>query len=671
MSLFGALFTGVSALTAQSQSIAMISNNIANVNTTGYKRVDAAFSSLVTTESRTARYTPGSVIANREARINQQGAIQQTNSTTDLAISGSGFFVVQRTPTGTQEALYTRAGAFSENKQGYLVNTAGYYLMGWPLDVNGRLPSGQAELSSLRPVDVAFLGGLTRPTTEANLAVNLNAAETKVAYPVSATQASQFTRGLRVYDSLGTPQDLEFQFIKSQSPTAIATSSVGGTGLSLSTDLTSLANIADGDQLTVEVGGRTSTFTINTGTTVQSFINTLNTDAGIGNYIFAELNSSNQLVIKSADVNEELTLTSGPVVTSTGVVSALGYATATNHSTSTSTQGTVLTPTTVIASLADADATEDLSIGVGPLGPVNFAIGAGTTVQQLIDAINADGTLGTGVADGVTASLVDGQIRIRANNPNLLVTVADNVIAAGNGLATALGMRSGLGFPPPTFPAPGTNIYPSGGLENTPNSEGWWNLRIVNLGTGAIEDNGYINFNSGGGLNALADADGERKIELTGINWGNGSTFQDINVQIGSFTSFSGEYNVVFSDQNGAELGLRTGVEIDREGIVIARFSNGQTANLYKLPLSTFTAPNSLAEGSGNVYTETSESGSFNLREAGAGGAGLIEGSTLEASNVDLADEFSKMIITQRAYSAGTKVINTADEMTEELLRLR
>jgi flagellar hook protein FlgE len=127
----------------------------------------------------------------------------------------------------------------------------------------------------------------------------------------------------------------------------------------------------------------------------------------------------------------------------------------------------------------------------------------------------------------------------------------------------------------------------------------------------------------------------------------------------------------VFSDQNGAELGLRTGVEIDQDGIVIARFSNGQTSDLYKLPVSTFTASNALAESSGNVYSETSESGSFNLREAGQGGAGLVQGSTVEASNVDLADEFSKMIITQRAYSAGTKVISTADEMTEELLRLR
>lgn len=553
MSLFGSLFTGVSALSAQSQSMGMISNNIANVNTIGYKRSDASFTSLVTTEGNNALYSPGSVSANREQKITQQGALQQTGSTTDLSISGNGFFVVQRAPTGMQEAYYTRAGSFRENNQGYLVNSAGFYLMGWPLDTEGNLPAGQAELSSLRPVDVAFLGGLTRPTTAGTLALNLNSEEDKVTYPVSPTQASQFTRGLRVYDSLGAPQDLEFQFVKTTSPTAQANSAVGGAGLTLSTDLTTLPDVDAGEEISITVDGVTSTFTISAGMTTQDLINQINNDYDIGPLVFAEM-SGNQLSIK-------------------------------------------------------------------------------------------------------------------ANNVNSPLTIADGAVVAGAGAATALGLPPTS--TPPTFPATGTNIYPTGGLENTPNSEGWWSLRVVNTATGMTIDSGYMNFNSNGSLNALPDADGNKEIVLNNINWGNGSEFQNLDISIANFTQFAGEYNVIFSDQNGAELGLRTGVEIDRDGIVIARFSNGQTANIYKLPISTFTNPNGLSEASGNVFSETSESGSFNLRQAGQGGSGLIEGATLESSNVDLADEFSKMIITQRAYSAGTKVISTADEMTEELLRLR
>jgi flagellar hook protein FlgE len=180
-----------------------------------------------------------------------------------------------------------------------------------------------------------------------------------------------------------------------------------------------------------------------------------------------------------------------------------------------------------------------------------------------------------------------------------------------------------------------------------------------------------MNFTPNGTINALPDTDGNIDIELAGINWGNGSALQTIEVDISRFSQFSGNYTVLFADQNGAELGLRTAIDIDREGFVIARFSNGATSRLYKLPLVTFSNANGLQEISGTAYSETELSGEENLREAGTGGAGFIEPSTLEMSNVDLADEFAKLIVSQRAYSANTKVITTVDQMTEELLRLR
>ena len=127
----------------------------------------------------------------------------------------------------------------------------------------------------------------------------------------------------------------------------------------------------------------------------------------------------------------------------------------------------------------------------------------------------------------------------------------------------------------------------------------------------------------------------------------------------------------MLTNQNGAELGLRTGIELTREGIVVARFSNGASADLYKIPLITFANDNGLTEVSGTAYSESEESGEENLREAGTGGAGFVEPSTLEASNVDLADEFARLIISQRAFGAATKVITTVDQMTEDLLRLR
>ena len=172
-------------------------------------------------------------------------------------------------------------------------------------------------------------------------------------------------------------------------------------------------------------------------------------------------------------------------------------------------------------------------------------------------------------------------------------------------------------------------------------------------------------------LGVAPDAQGNVDLELSQIDWGNGSEPQNIDIDIERFSQFSGNYDVIFSDQNGAELGLRTGVEITREGVVVARFSNGATADLYKVPLATFANANGLTEVSGTAYSENEMSGEENLREAGMGGAGFLESSTVESSNVDLADEFAKLIVSQRAFSANTRVINTVDQMTEDLLRLR
>ena len=122
---------------------------------------------------------------------------------------------------------------------------------------------------------------------------------------------------------------------------------------------------------------------------------------------------------------------------------------------------------------------------------------------------------------------------------------------------------------------------------------------------------------------------------------------------------------------NGALFGSLSSVNINEQGVVVANFDNGITKNLYKLPLATFTNANGLQAKTGNAFISTDDSGDFNLQEASVGGAGLVASSSLEASTVDLAEEFTNMIITQRAFSASARIITTADEMLEELIRLK
>jgi flagellar hook protein FlgE len=137
------------------------------------------------------------------------------------------------------------------------------------------------------------------------------------------------------------------------------------------------------------------------------------------------------------------------------------------------------------------------------------------------------------------------------------------------------------------------------------------------------------------------------------------------------FTQSGAISQLVSSDVNGALFGAFESVFIDEEGTVIAKFDNGTSKEIYKIPIATFANPNGLQNRDGNAFDETPESGTFTLREATLGGAGKIISSATEASTVDIAEEFTRMIVTQRSYSAAGKIITTADEMLEELIRLK
>jgi flagellar hook protein FlgE len=141
--------------------------------------------------------------------------------------------------------------------------------------------------------------------------------------------------------------------------------------------------------------------------------------------------------------------------------------------------------------------------------------------------------------------------------------------------------------------------------------------------------------------------------------------------QLGGITQFDSPSTITSSTSDGSLYGDVAGVEIDKEGYVSALFTNGISRRVYKLPVATFINPDGLNSEAGGAYRMSNASGNFSLKEAGTGGAGFVESSALEASTVDLAQEFSNMIITQRAYSASSKIITTADDMMDELIRMK
>ena len=140
---------------------------------------------------------------------------------------------------------------------------------------------------------------------------------------------------------------------------------------------------------------------------------------------------------------------------------------------------------------------------------------------------------------------------------------------------------------------------------------------------------------------------------------------------VDGFSQLSGDYQLNYISQNGNKFGNFAGLTVGEDGIVTALFDNGVTTPIFMIPVSTFVNPNGMESMTGNVFQQTDVSGLPTLREAGSAGAGVIAGAALESSTVDLGEEFTAMITTQRAYSAAAKIITTSDEMLEELVRIK
>lgn len=432
MSLYGALYTGVAGLSANSRAMATTSTNIANVNTVGYKTTKTEFSTLLASTAALGTHATGGVKAVALPQVTQQGDLAQTSSSTDLAISGQGFFVVTNTPIanpGVSELIYTRAGAFQKDANGFLRNAGGYYLQGWALDANGNIPTNANDMTL---VSLGQVTGTALPTTTAALRANLQSSTAVTAgYAAgdmfAGTVSPQFETSIEIYDSQGGARPIRLAFVKTAANTWQYEIIYDGTA--------------------ADIGGAGSN-PIDSGTI------TFNTD------------------------------------------------------------GTVATPT-----------------------------------------------------------------------PPTTVTIP---FVAASGLSPQ-----------------------------------------------AID----FNFGSPG----LADG----------------------------FTQFDTTSTLYGSTVNGTLFGGLTGVRVDEQGYVIALFNNGVENRLYKLPVATFLNADGLGPLNGNAYRSTVESGGASFKNADVGGAGSISNLALEQSTVDMAKEFSNMIVIQRAYTAASKIITTADEMLEELTRLK
>jgi flagellar hook protein FlgE len=221
MSIYGAMFSGVSGLNAQSQALAMVSDNISNVNTVGYKTSKAYFSTLVTGQTQN-NYAAGGVRSTPLYAVDRQGLVQASANETDLALSGQGFFVITQTPTPTVDDVryYTRAGSFQPDAQGYLRTPTGFYLQGWATDSDGVPTStNPTDITTLDPVRINTVSGSARSTASIQLGLNL---------PAAAAVSDDETTQMQVYDSLGVQHDVAFTWTKTAANAWTVTATAAG-----------------------------------------------------------------------------------------------------------------------------------------------------------------------------------------------------------------------------------------------------------------------------------------------------------------------------------------------------------------------------------------------------------------------------------------------------------
>jgi flagellar hook protein FlgE len=213
MSLFSALTASVSGMNAQASSLATISDDIANANTTGFKQATAQFEDMLSTVSA-SDFNAGGVSTVVTNSISSQGDLSSTTSSTDLAIQGNGFFVVQNSAGAD---LLTRAGSFTQNSSGTLVNTAGLTLMGQPI-VAGDQSTVIDGVDQLVPVTINPVALVANPSTSGTFGANLdsNATAQTTNLPSANTAASTFTdkTSVTAFDNQGNAVNLDVYFTK-------------------------------------------------------------------------------------------------------------------------------------------------------------------------------------------------------------------------------------------------------------------------------------------------------------------------------------------------------------------------------------------------------------------------------------------------------------------------
>jgi len=771
----------LSGLRAASTDLKVTGNNIANASTTGFKASRVEFGDVYASSvlgSGSAQTGGGSRVQDIAQQF-AQGNISFTSSQLDLAISGQGFFVVEQ----NDSRLFSRAGTFSLDDAGYVVNNTGARLQGFEADRVGNF-SGVSS-------DIRIETGNQEPkqTTAVTSSLNLNASETVL------------QRDGKTFESTGPVVEKAILGAKISTNTTFE-----ATSAPTNFDYTTPASFdvqLNGNSVTIELDENYSN--------IQGLVNAINAeifgetepldvfaevwdDGGTDKIRFVAFQEGSSETISLSSISnavaEDLGFWNGTALdgtTTAGVDAATnGYVSQSFKITSPS--GNEL----VYASTLDASAAETASeinnlaglsasalttavvdVSAAPNGFSLNGVDLTGTVQDIVDEINSltnstlpgisaeldansDIVITSVVGDDFNFTLINGGSLDVAGgsdktaNPETLSLAGDAIVVGGkidvvldegysiseltpaaNGLFTSLAISTADDFTinafDPTDPstynhATSLSVYDSLGeahimtqyfvkqdfdptdpAKSEPNV---WKMYVQidgedvgdpdttlpppqnTLPTQAVYT---LRFNPDGTLNTDAssqllvsnwtprDAEGNITGALGAINRLEGASFpveepavsSNFSIDMGRTTQFSSDFAVNSVDQNGYTTGLLTGLTIDSEGIIFARYTNGESVALSQLALANFDNPQGLQPQGDSMWAENFESGEALVGTAGSGSLGVVQAGALEESNVDLSEQLVNLIIAQRNFQANAKTIETANQITQTIINLR
>lgn len=648
------LFTGLSGIQVHQTRTNVVANNLANINTTGYKFQRANFEEQLAQTLKDATGPEGGVSGTNPVQAGtgvrlksidtnfSQGSIQRTDKNTDLALEGNGFFILQDQNT-TQ--FYTRDGAFGFDADGRFVNPSNGMLVMGNLATNGEFTGGATDLQPIR-------------------------LDLQQEIPGSATQDIKLSGNLDPGSVPSLTADTEFT-VSSVFAGAGATGAIAESRIQITIG-------SSGEPIAGQITIPDATY--NTLDDVADGVNAaINANEKLVGQVVAQVNTAGQLELRTiGGPGQTLSVAD---VTVGGVAAIFGAAPGAGTASTASVATDNINTLTQVGK--DLDAGDFLqfsgSRNDGTTFEGTFAFGAandGITLGDLLTSLQSE------FGSGVTASVdANGKIALTDSSGAPVTGFTAKFSLQDSGTAS-----SGLiGSDPPEQHRISTVIFDSQGSPTTMNitltesteANKWtYDVKIDSQRpqTGAL---GTITFNEDGSNRLFKPVEGvDTQVEFVPA-----SGAQTIRVSltgerqtdpaITGLTQFSSPSTAGVATQDGRSPGSLERIFISPDGVIEGRFDNGQTLNLARVIIADFENPGGMQRQGGNLFAETENSGRrVEERPTVTIGTQVVSGA-LELSNVDMATELTDLIISQRGFQANARVVTTTDQILAETVNLK